>query len=69
MKISPNPRAISAPCRARTSARAMSPAPMARLTAEETPPPIAPPLIIPISMNIGKTSAAAARGSGPSAPM
>jgi hypothetical protein len=50
-------------------ARGRSPAPSARLTAEETPPPMAPADIIWVSIANGNTSAIAASGSVPRMPM
>ena len=47
-------------CSASASARASSPAPSARLMAEETPPPMAPADSICISMTMGNTRAMAA---------
>ena len=55
-------------CIASTFARAGSEAPSARLTADDTPPPIAPADIIPVSIANGKTSAIAASGVVPSRP-
>jgi hypothetical protein len=54
---SPMPSAISTACFTRPAASSIRPAPMARATAEVTPPPIAPPEVICISMMSGSTSA------------
>jgi hypothetical protein len=51
---------IASACTARALARWVSPAPSARLTAEDTPPPMAPAESICISMVRGNTSAMAA---------
>ena len=51
------------------AARSRSPAPSARLIAEETPPPIAPADIICVNMVKGNTSAIPASGSMPSRPI
>jgi hypothetical protein len=58
-----------AACSASVAARSLSPAPSARLIAEETPPPIAPADIICVSMASGNTSAIAASGTVPSRPI
>ena len=60
---------IIAACSASVAARSRSPAPIARLMAEETPPPIAPADIICVSMTKGNTSAIPASASVPSRPM
>jgi hypothetical protein len=54
--------------KASVAARASSPAPSARLIAEEMPPPIAPAESICVSMIMGNTSAIAASGAVPSTP-
>ncbi len=55
-------------CTASAFARAPSPAPSARLTADDTPPPIAPPDSISCSITIGNTSAIPASEATPSRP-
>ena len=55
-------------CRASAEARAPSPAPSARLMAEDTPLPMAPLLIICVSMASGNTRAMAASDTVPSCP-
>jgi hypothetical protein len=60
---------MMAACSASVAARSRSPAPSARLIADETPPPIAPALIICVSMANGNTSAIAASGMVPSRPI
>ncbi len=60
---------ISAACNASARARSASPAPSARLIADEMPPPIEPAENICISITNGNTSAIAASGCMPSRPM
>ena len=60
---------MMAACSASVAARSRSPAPSARLIAEETPPPIAPADIICVSIANGNTSAIAASGTVPSRPI
>ena len=55
-------------CTASASARAASPAPKARLTADDTPPPMAPADSMPWNMTIGNTSAIAASEATPKLP-
>ena len=55
-------------CTASALARTGSPAPNARLTAEDTPPPMAPPESIIWNMIIGKTSAMPANEGTPKLP-
>ena len=69
VKNSPPSRPIMTACSASVAARSRSPAPMARLIADETPPPMAPADIICVSMTKGKTSAIAASGSMPRRPI
>ena len=68
LKARPAAAPMTTACRASASARAKSPAPSARLIAEETPPPIAPADSICISMISGKTSVMAASGVVPRMP-
>ena len=60
---------IIAACSASVAARSRLPAPIARLIAEDTPPPIAPADIICVSITNGNTSAMPASGSVPSRPI
>ena len=60
--------AINNACHAIASARFLSPAPMARATADVVPPPIAPPAIICMSVRKGNTNARLARACVPSLP-
>ena len=62
------PQGIHIACTASAFARALSPAPSARLTADDTPPPIAPPDSINCSITIGNTSAIPASEATPSWP-
>ena len=55
-------------CSASTAALSRSPEPIARATDDDTPLPMAPLLIIPISMTKGNTSAMAASGTVPRLP-
>ncbi len=64
----PAARPIHSACTARASARAGSPAPKARLTADDTPPPIAPADIIIWNMTSGNTSAMPASEGTPKLP-
>jgi hypothetical protein len=66
--MTPATMPMTTACSARVRARAASPAPSARLTAEDTPPPIAPADIIWTSITKGNTSAMAASGAVPSKP-
>jgi hypothetical protein len=59
---------MTAACKARVRARCGSDAPSARLTADDTPPPMAPADIIWTRVANGKTSAMAANGTVPSTP-
>ncbi len=68
LKNRPAEAPITTACKASVSARATSPAPSARLMAEETPPPIAPAESICISMIMGNTSAMAASDVVPRIP-
>jgi hypothetical protein len=60
------PKAMTSACAAAASAAARLPAPSARATEEEMPPPIAPADIWPSAICVGKTSASAARSTRPS---
>ena len=60
---------MTSACSATACARAVSPAPKARLSADATPPPIAPADNMPVSIANGKTSPIAASGTTPSSPM
>jgi len=55
-------------CQASACAPSTSPAPSARLIADEMAPPIAPPDKVCISIANGNTTAIAASASRPSAP-
>ena len=68
MVTSPATVPITTAWTASVRARSGSFAPSARLTAEDTPPPIAPADIICTSIANGKTSAIAASGAVPSRP-
>ena len=67
-KTRPATAPIVSACSASAAARASSPAPSARLIAEDTPPPMAPADSICISMTMGKTRAMAASWVVPSMP-
>ena len=60
---------MSIACSATDCARTRSPAPKARLSADATPPPMAPADSMPVSMAKGNTSPSAASGTTPSTPM
>ena len=64
----PATTAIQPACTASAAARAGSPAPRARLTADETAPPMAPPDSIVCSMTNGKTSAMPPSAATPKRP-
>ena len=64
----PAPRPIHIACTASALARSGAPAPSARLTADDTPPPIAPPDSIICSITIGNTSAMPASDGTPKLP-
>ena len=69
MKVSPKQRPISSACAASVEARSISLAPSARAIADVTPPPMAPPDIVMVSITQGNTSAIAASDSTPRRPM
>ena len=69
MNVIPPITPMVAACQASIAARAWSPAPSARLIADETLPPMAPADVICISMLNGNASAIAARGTMPSRPI
>ena len=69
MNNKPATAPMTTACSASALARAWSPPPSARLTADETPPPIAPADIICTSMTTGNTSAMPASDAVPRAPM
>ena len=64
----PAARPIHSACTASALARSGAPAPSARLIADATPPPIAPPDSIICSMTIGNTSAMPASDGTPKLP-
>ena len=68
MNSAPMATPIHSACTASALARAGSPAPSARLTADETPPPMAPADIIICSMTSGNTSAMPASEATPKLP-
>ena len=69
MKTRPKAIAFSIACVASVEARSWSPAPSARAIADATPPPIAPPDMVMVSITKGNTSAIAASDSTPSRPI
>ncbi len=69
MNVRPKQRPISSACVASVEARSLSPAPSARAIADATPPPIAPPDIVMVSITQGNTSAIAASDSTPRRPI
>src|SRR6188474_497094 len=69
MKVRPKQRPIISAWLANVEARSTSPAPSARAIADATPPPMAPPDIVMVSITHGNTSAIAASDSTPSRPI
>jgi hypothetical protein len=68
LNASPADAPMITACRASACARKSSPAPIARLIADDTPPPMAPADSICCIIAIGNTIAMAARAGTPSSP-